>query len=87
MPTIGLGTYDNHNKDSFVGAIMEAGYVHIDTASFYKNEEEIEIENILAGKPSYPDVPDLKQAKTKQKKCGQWVGNGGPRPCYYTGKN
>lgn len=32
-----------------------------------KNEEEIEIENILAGKPSYPDVPDLKQAKTKPK--------------------
>ena len=32
-----------------------------------KEEEEIEIENILAGKPSYPDVPDLKQAKTKPK--------------------
>lgn len=32
-----------------------------------KNEEEIEIENILAGKPTYPDVPDLKQEKTKPK--------------------
>lgn len=30
-----------------------------------KKEEEIEIENILAGKPTYPDVPDLKQEKTK----------------------
>ncbi|MDC1358951.1 endonuclease domain-containing protein [Gammaproteobacteria bacterium] len=32
-----------------------------------KNEEEIEIENILAGKPTYPDVPDLKQEKTRPK--------------------
>lgn len=32
-----------------------------------KKEEEIEIENILAGKPTYPDVPDLKQEKTKPK--------------------
>ena len=30
-----------------------------------KEEEEIEIDNILAGKPTYPDVPDLKQEKTK----------------------
>jgi very-short-patch-repair endonuclease len=30
-------------------------------------EEEIEIENILAGKPTYPDVPDPKQEKTKPK--------------------
>ena len=30
-----------------------------------KKEEEIEIDNILAGKPTYPDVPDLKQEKTK----------------------
>jgi len=29
--------------------------------------ELIEIENILAGKPTYPDVPDLKQEKTKPK--------------------
>ena len=32
-----------------------------------KKEEEIEIENILAGKPTYPDVPDLEQEKTKPK--------------------
>ena len=30
-----------------------------------KKEEEIEIENILAGKPTYPDVPDLSQEDTK----------------------
>ena len=30
-------------------------------------EEEIEIDNILAGKPTYPDVPDLEQEKTKPK--------------------
>lgn len=30
-----------------------------------KKEEEIEIENILAGKPTYPDVPDLAQEVTK----------------------
>ena len=30
-----------------------------------KKEEEIEIENILAGKPTYPDVPDLAQENTK----------------------
>jgi len=32
-----------------------------------KEEEEIEIENILAGKPTYPDAPDLKQEKIKPK--------------------
>lgn len=32
-----------------------------------KQEEEIEIENILAGKPTYPDVPDLKQENTRPK--------------------
>ena len=30
-------------------------------------EEKIEINNILAGKPTYPDVPDLNQLKTKPK--------------------
>jgi very-short-patch-repair endonuclease len=31
------------------------------------SEEEIEIENILAGKPTYPDVPDLEQQIYKPK--------------------
>ena len=30
-----------------------------------EDEEKIEIDNILKGKPTYPDVPDLKQEKTK----------------------
>ena len=32
-----------------------------------EEEEHQEIENILAGKPTYPDVPDIKQLKTKPK--------------------
>jgi very-short-patch-repair endonuclease len=32
-----------------------------------EEEEHKEIENILAGKPTYPDVPDVKQATTKPK--------------------
>jgi very-short-patch-repair endonuclease len=32
-----------------------------------EKEEEKEIENILSGKPTYPDVPDIKQAITKPK--------------------
>ena len=39
MPLIGLGTWQEQSKESMVHAIMKAGYVHIDTASFYKNEE------------------------------------------------
>jgi hypothetical protein len=30
-------------------------------------EIEIEIDNILAGKPTYPDIPDPKQESTKPK--------------------
>ena len=30
-------------------------------------EEDIEIDNILVGKPTYPDVPNLEQEKTKPK--------------------
>ena len=32
-----------------------------------EEEEHREIKNILAGKPTYPDVPDLKQAETEPK--------------------
>ena len=38
MPVIGLGTFKHQNKESIVAAIMEAGYVHIDTATVYENE-------------------------------------------------
>ena len=30
-----------------------------------EEDERKEIQNILDGKPTYPDVPDLEQAKTK----------------------
>ena len=34
---------------------------------YWLNNEDVakEIDNILEGNPTYPDVPDLKQAKTK----------------------
>ena len=34
---------------------------------YWLNDDQVEreIDNILAGNPSYPDVPDLKQAETK----------------------
>lgn len=35
-----------------------------------KKEEEIEIENILKGSPSFPDVPDIKEYQTKPKPKG-----------------
>ena len=30
-----------------------------------EEDEKKEIQNILKGQPTYPDVPDLEQAKTK----------------------
>jgi len=41
MPSVGLGTVSQQNKDSLVKSIMEAGYTHIDTASMYKNEKVV----------------------------------------------
>lgn len=44
MPWLGLGTYKSVNRDELVKAIkgaVEVGYRHIDTASFYGNEEII----------------------------------------------
>jgi len=35
------------------------------TVRLSKEDERKEIQNILNGKPTYPDVPDLEQAKTK----------------------
>jgi len=36
---------------------------------YWLTDEEVEreIDNILAGEPTYPDVPDLEQAKTQPK--------------------
>lgn len=44
MPVLGLGTYKARDWDELNNAIKESvkiGYRHIDTASFYGNEEEI----------------------------------------------
>ena len=41
MPLVGLGTFGLKDKDSVVNAVVNLGYRHIDTASFYANEEII----------------------------------------------
>ena len=41
IPKIGLGTWRIYDKDVLYSAIVELGYRHIDTGSFYKNEEVI----------------------------------------------
>ena len=44
IPSIGLGSFLSDEGDIepvIVAAILEHGYRHIDTASFYKNEEAI----------------------------------------------
>jgi len=44
MPQFGLGTYHAENDDNvsnFVSAIVDIGYRHLDTASYYLNEEQI----------------------------------------------
>ena len=39
IPSIGLGSVGLNNVASLEKAIMESGYVYIDTASHYKNED------------------------------------------------
>ena len=41
MPAVALGTDPAFTTKMFEQAIKEAGYTHIDTASYYKNEEAI----------------------------------------------
>ncbi|CAB0498468.1 aldo/keto reductase [Corynebacterium diphtheriae] len=43
MPAIGFGTYKLREQDAYraVRSAIEVGYRHIDTASLYKNEEEV----------------------------------------------
>jgi diketogulonate reductase-like aldo/keto reductase len=41
MPMVGLGTFQLLDKQSLYNGIVEAGYRHLDTAWFYKNEGEI----------------------------------------------
>ena len=39
IPTIGLGTVGIEFVETLENAIMDTGYVYLDTASMYKNEE------------------------------------------------
>lgn len=41
IPSVGLGTASHQDKDSMVNAVMNAGYIHIDTAACYNNEHVV----------------------------------------------
>lgn len=43
IPIIGYGTYELHGQDCVEGTktALKCGYTHIDTASYYNNEEQI----------------------------------------------
>ena len=41
IPSIGLGTVGLMNADSITNAIMNAGYIYLDTASMYGNEKMV----------------------------------------------
>ena len=56
-------------NDTYKTKIAKAEGYTLSRIPFWLSEKDvqIEIENILAGKPTYPDVPDLKQEKTRPK--------------------
>lgn len=56
-------------NDAYKTKIAKAEGYKINRIPFWLSEKDvkIEIENILAGKPTYPEVPDLKQEKTRPK--------------------
>ena len=64
-----LSLEENAKNDKLKTKLAKNAGINIARIPYWltKKQEEIEIENILAGKPSYPDVPDLKQEKTKPK--------------------
>ena len=41
IPSVGLGSMGNKDVANLVATVMEAGYIHIDTAAMYGNETEI----------------------------------------------
>ena len=56
MPQLGFGTYIAKDGDKVIQAVKEAlriGYRHIDTASFYGNEEDVGIAIKESGVPRY----------------------------------
>ena len=60
---------ENIKNDKFKTKLVKEVGLKIARIPYWltQEEEEIEIENILDGKPTYPDIPDLKQAKTRPK--------------------
>lgn len=41
IPTLGFGTFGLQSYDTLKEAVLKHGYRHIDTASYYQNEEEV----------------------------------------------
>lgn len=64
-----LSISDQHKNDKFKTKLAKKEGYKLARIPYWltPKEEKIEINNILAGKPTYPDVPDLKQEKTKPK--------------------
>lgn len=62
-----LSVIEQQENDKFKTKLAKEAGFKIARIPYWltKKEEEIEIENILAGKPTYPDVPDLAQENTK----------------------
>ena len=58
IPSIGLGTVGLMNADSITNAIMNAGYIYLDTASMYGNEKMVgeAIQNAFRQGKSRDDV-------------------------------
>lgn len=61
----------NHNikNDAYKTKLAKNAGFNIARIPFWlkDNHVKLELENILAGKPTYPDIPDLKQLKTRPK--------------------
>ena len=67
IKTVKLLVTDQHKNDKLKTKLAKKEGYKIARIPYWlsKKEEEIEIDNILAGKPTYPDVPDLIHEKTK----------------------
>ena len=58
---------DQQRNDKYKTKLAKKNGYKIARIPYWLNEKQVEreINNILTGKPTYPEVPDLKQAKTK----------------------